>query len=106
MERFHLSADDPEVGSNSDIPDYSHGNKKLMTKEVNKLRFYINDNGLKIGKCVFHQRLNAQRFLLNLMSIYGDTLPTKEGTTKQGKTVKVLPYPSRIKLFEVFLYHP
>ena len=41
-------------------------------------------------------------YLRRLMRLYGDTMPTKEGTNKDGKTVYILPYETVDSLFEEY----
>jgi hypothetical protein len=45
---------------------------------------------------------DATTFLRRLMRLYGDTMPTKEGTNKDGKTVYILPYETVDNLFEEY----
>jgi len=48
---------------------------------------------IRNGKRVSRKWVNAEEYLRDMMTIYGDTMPTEEGTNATGdKSRKILPY--------------
>ena len=57
------------------------------------------------GKRKSRKFINAEVFLRLMMQIYGDTMPTSEGTNSAGdKERKILPYESLKSLYQEYLW--
>jgi hypothetical protein len=47
---------------------------------------------------------DAEEFLKRIMRMYGDSMPTKEGTNKDGKTVWIVPYETQGSLYQEYIW--
>ena len=47
---------------------------------------------------------DAFEFITRIMRLYGDTMPTKEGVNKDGKTVWIVPYETQDSLYEEYVW--
>ena len=60
---------------------------------------------LKLGRKKSLKYVNAEAFLRDMMEIYGDTMPTSEGTNSTGdKQRKILPYETVKSLHREYLW--
>ena len=58
----------------------------------------------KLGRRKSRKYCNAEVFLRLMMKIYGDTMPTFEGTSSTDKVRKVLPYETKKSLYREYLW--
>jgi hypothetical protein len=73
-------------------------------KEAQKVKLE-NEIKAKLGGRVTSEKFNdANEFIRRIMRMYGDTMPTKEGVNKDGKTVWIVPYETRDSLFEEYMW--
>ena len=56
------------------------------------------------GKRTSEKFRDAEEFIRRIMRMYGDTMPTKEGTNKDGKTVWIVPYETQDSLFQEYMW--
>jgi hypothetical protein len=56
------------------------------------------------GRQPSEKYLDAEEFLRRIMRMYGDTMPTKEGTNKDGKTVWIVPYETQDSLYSEYMW--
>ena len=72
-----------------------------MWKQFKKYHFNPNEDIEKVKQEINQQTgnktfseiyMDVEVFLRRIMRLYGDTMPTKKGTNKDGKPVYVLPY--------------
>ena len=58
----------------------------------------------KDGRKKSAKLMDAELFIRKLMQLYGDTLPTAEGTNEEGKPVYVVPYETVKSFFEEYKF--
>ena len=71
-------------------------------KTINDIRSSIR---LRMGRKKSRKWVNAEVFFRLMMQVYGDTMPTSEGTdSKTYKNRKILPYESKKALYTEYVW--
>ena len=72
------------------------------TQSMNDIRANIR---IRIGRRKSRKWINAEVFFRLMMQVYGDAMPTAEGTDSTGRKVrKILPYESKKSLYKEYLW--
>lgn len=78
--------------------------KFLFEGGIRKVKLDLIDAKRKDGRAKSEKLIDAELFIRKIMLLYGDTLPTAEGTNAKGETVYVIPYERVKDLFNEYVF--